>query len=135
MPTQTLWSGRFKEPLAEIALKFSSSIEFDKILYAEDIAGSIAHVEMLAACKVLTASEMRRIRTALKSIQKEIETGKFELTADYEDVHMAIEQRLTQKIGALRRKTAHSTKPQRPDCTRRAVVPSHCNPRDKQTYY
>jgi argininosuccinate lyase len=101
MPTQTLWGGRFKEPLAEIALKFSSSIEFDKILYEEDIAGSIAHVEMLAACKVLTASEMRRIRTALKSIQKEIETGKFELTADYEDVHMAIEQRLIQKIGAL----------------------------------
>jgi argininosuccinate lyase len=101
MPNQTLWGGRFKEPLAEIALKFSSSIEFDKILYEEDIAGSIAHVEMLASCKVLTATEMRRIRTALKSIQKEIETGKFELTADYEDVHMAIEQRLTQKIGAL----------------------------------
>ena len=101
MPTQTLWGGRFKEPLAEIALKFSSSIEFDKILYEEDIAGSIAHVEMLAACKVLTATEMRRIRTALKSIQKEIETGKLELTAEYEDVHTAVEQRLTQKIGAL----------------------------------
>ena len=101
MAAHTMWSGRFKEPLAEIALKFSTSIEFDKALYAEDIAGSIAHVEMLAACKVLTASEMRRIRTALKSIQKEIESGKFELTADYEDVHMAIEQRLTQKIGAL----------------------------------
>jgi len=101
MPTQTLWSGRFKEPLAEIALKFSSSIEFDKILYEEDIAGSIAHVEMLAATKVLTVSEMRRIRAALKSIQKEIESGKFELTAEYEDVHMAIEQRLIHKIGSL----------------------------------
>ena len=101
MANQTLWGGRFKEPLAEIALKFSSSIEFDKVLYREDIAGSIAHVEMLAATKVLSASEMRRIRTALKSVQKEIETGKFELTAEYEDVHTAIEQRLTQKIGAL----------------------------------
>ena len=56
MAAQTLWSGRFKEPLAEIALNFSSSIEYDKLLYAEDIAGSIAHVEMLAATKVLQSS-------------------------------------------------------------------------------
>jgi argininosuccinate lyase len=101
MAKQTLWSGRFKEPLSEIALKFSSSIDFDKLLYQEDIAGSIAHVEMLAACRIITAPEMRRIRTALKTIQKEIESGKFELTADYEDVHTAIEQRLTQKLGPL----------------------------------
>ena len=101
MAKKTLWSGRFKEPLSEIALKFSSSIDFDKLLYQEDIAGSIAHVEMLAACRIITAPEMRRIRTALKAIQKEIESGKFELTADYEDVHTAIEQRLTQKLGAL----------------------------------
>jgi argininosuccinate lyase len=101
MASQTLWGGRFKEPLAEIALKFSSSIEFDKLLYEEDIAGSIAHVEMLSSCKILTASEGRRIRTALKAIQKEVETGKLKLTSEYEDVHSAIEQRLTQKIGAL----------------------------------
>jgi len=101
MPSQTLWGGRFKEPLAEIALNFSSSIEFDKLLYEEDIAGSIAHVEMLAAVKVLQASEARRIRTALNAIKKEIETGKFKLTNDYEDVHTAIEYRLTQKLGAL----------------------------------
>jgi argininosuccinate lyase len=101
MANKTLWAGRFKEPLAEIALNFSSSIEFDKLLYAEDIAGSIAHVEMLAATKVITSSDARRIRSALKTIQKEIETGKFKLTAEYEDVHMAIEQRLIQKIGAL----------------------------------
>jgi argininosuccinate lyase len=101
MAAQTLWSGRFKEPLAEIALNFSSSIEYDKLLYAEDIAGSIAHVEMLAATKVLQSSEARRIRTALKSIQKEIETGKFKLTNEHEDIHMAIEHRLMQKIGAL----------------------------------
>ncbi len=101
MAPQTLWSGRFKEPLAEIALKFSSSIDLDKQLYQEDIAGSIAHVEMLAACKVLTAPEARRIRTALKAIQKEIEAGKFQLSAEYEDIHTAIEQRLTQKVGPL----------------------------------
>ncbi len=101
MTPQTLWGGRFKQPLSEIALKFSTSIELDKQLYAEDIAGSIAHVEMLAACKILTASEARRIRTALKSILKEIETGKYDPSDKYEDIHSAIENRLIQKIGPL----------------------------------
>jgi argininosuccinate lyase len=101
MSHQALWSGRFKEPLSDVALKFSTSIDLDKQLYQEDIAGSIAHVDMLAACKILSSTEARRIRTALKAIQKEIETGKFELTTDYEDVHLAIEKRLIQKIGAV----------------------------------
>jgi len=101
MPHNALWSGRFKEPLSEIALKFSSSIDIDKQLYAEDIEGSIAHVEMLAATKILTSAEARRIRTSLKTIKKEIETGKFKLSGDFEDIHMAIEQRLIQKLGPL----------------------------------
>jgi argininosuccinate lyase len=101
MASQKLWGGRFKEPLAEIALNFSSSIEFDKCLYEEDISGSIAHVEMLASVKILTASEAKRICSALKAIQKEIKEGKLKLTIEHEDVHSAIEQRLTQKIGAL----------------------------------
>ena len=101
MAHQALWSGRFKQPLADIALKFSSSIDLDRRLYEEDIAGSIAHVEMLSACRILTAAEARRIRTGLKSIQKEIESGKFELSGDFEDIHLAIEQRLIHKIGPL----------------------------------
>lgn len=101
MSHQALWSGRFKEPLSKIALNFSTSIDLDKQLYQEDIAGSIAHVEMLAATHILPAAEARRIRTALKTIQKEIESGKFELTGEYEDVHLAIEQRLIQKVGAI----------------------------------
>lgn len=101
MAHHALWSGRFKEPLSEIALQFSSSIDLDKKLYQEDIAGSIAHVEMLSATHIVTAAEARRIRTALKQIQKEIETGKFKLTAEHEDVHLAIEQRLIQRIGPL----------------------------------
>lgn len=101
MAHQALWSGRFKQPLSDIALNFSSSIDLDRRLYQEDIAGSIAHVEMLAACRILTAAEARRIRTGLKTIQKEIESGKFQLSGAFEDVHMAIEQRLIQKIGPL----------------------------------
>ena len=98
---QPLWSGRFKEPLSEIALKFSSSVDLDKQLYQEDIAGSIAHVEMLAAVKIISSEESRRIRTALRAIAKEIDSGKLELSWDKEDVHMAIEQRLIQKIGPM----------------------------------
>ncbi len=101
MAHHALWSGRFREPLSKIALNFSSSIELDKQLYQEDIAGSIAHVEMLAATKILTAAEARRIRSALNAIQKEIETGKFKLNSDFEDIHLAIEQRLIQKLGPL----------------------------------
>ncbi|HWP82501.1 MAG TPA: argininosuccinate lyase [Bacteroidota bacterium] len=101
MAHRALWSGRFKEPLASIALNFSSSIDLDKHLYREDIAGSIAHVEMLIACKILTAAEGRRIRTALKQIEKEIESGKFDLNTSFEDVHLAIEQRLIQKVGPM----------------------------------
>jgi argininosuccinate lyase len=101
MAHQALWGGRFKEPLSEIALRFSSSIDLDKQLFREDIAGSIAHVEMLAATHILTATEARRIRTALRQIQKEIETGKFQLTGEFEDVHLAIEQRLIHKVGPL----------------------------------
>jgi argininosuccinate lyase len=101
MAHHALWGGRFKEPLSDLALKFSSSIDLDKQLYREDIAGSIAHVEMLSATRIVSAPEARRIRTALKQIQKEIETGKFKLTGEYEDVHLAIEQRLIQKVGPI----------------------------------
>ena len=101
MAHQALWSGRFKEPLSKIALTFSTSIDLDRQLYHEDIAGSIAHVEMLSAVHILTAAEARKIRAALKQIQKEIETGRFQLEGDYEDIHLAIEQRLTQKVGPV----------------------------------
>ena len=96
-----LWAGRFRESLSEIALKFSSSIELDRQLYREDIAGSIAHVEMLAATKIIAPAEARRIRRALNAIKVEIESGKLDLSWNAEDIHMAIEQRLIQKVGPL----------------------------------
>ncbi len=98
---QPLWGGRFKEPLSETALRFSSSIDLDKQFYQEDIIGSIAHVEMLAATKIISPEDARRIRTALNAIAKEIDSGKLDLSWDKEDIHMAIEQRLIQKIGPL----------------------------------
>lgn len=101
MTQNPLWSGRFKQPLSATALRFSSSIDLDKQLYQEDIAGSIAHVDMLASAKIIKPAEARNIRTGLKAIQKEIETGKFKLSGEFEDVHMAIEHRLIQKIGSV----------------------------------
>ncbi|MEW6062523.1 MAG: argininosuccinate lyase [Bacteroidota bacterium] len=101
MANKSLWGGRFKQSLSEIALRFSSSIDVDKALYREDIHGSIAHVEMLAASKIISAEEARRIRKALKEILVEIESGKLDLSWEKEDIHMAIEQRLIQKIGPI----------------------------------
>lgn len=100
------WKAGFRKPLVKRALKFSSSLEIDKRLYREDIAGSIAHAEMLAECDIIPASDARKIVRALKAIEKEISSGKFSFAVGCdgrftaEDIHMAIEQRLIQKIGA-----------------------------------
>lgn len=99
--SKSLWGGRFKTALSEAALRFSSSIELDKALYLEDIQGSIAHVEMLASCKIIPIEESRRIRKALREILSEIESGKLDLSWEKEDIHMAIEQRLIQKVGPM----------------------------------
>ncbi len=99
--SSSLWGGRFKAALSEAALRFSSSIDLDKTLYQEDIRGSIAHVEMLASCRIITAEEARRIRKGLKEILAEIEAGTLSLSWEKEDIHMAIEQRLIQKVGAM----------------------------------
>ena len=104
-----LWNGRFRKNLHPRALKFSSSLEIDKRLYAEDIEGSIAHVTMLAKQKILTAAESKRITAALLKIRREIESGKFSFSVSKrgkdrfvaEDVHMAIEKRLTDIVGPL----------------------------------
>jgi argininosuccinate lyase len=98
---QELIRERFTKPLTEIAHRFSSSIALDKKLYREDIAGSIAHVTMLAAVGVLSNSESDVIASGLREIEEEIANGAFVLDDHLEDIHLAIEQRLTEKIGAL----------------------------------
>jgi argininosuccinate lyase len=92
-----LWGSRFKKPLADIALRFSSSIDLDKRLFKEDILGSLAHVEMLVAKHILKRNEGTRISKALKEIQKEIERGKLDLSWRKEDIHLAIESRLIEE--------------------------------------
>ncbi len=123
-------SGRFLGAIDEEALQFSSSLEFDRRLFREDIEGSLAHVSMLARQGILTAREAARIRRALRAIRTEIETGKLALTPESvgkkrfaaEDVHMAIEHRLIEKVGPAGGKTPHCAESQRSGCTRRAAL-------------
>ncbi len=96
-----LWDSRFKKALADVALKFSSSIELDKRLFREDIQGSLAHVEMLVGRRILKKREGSRISNALREIQKEIERGRLDISWRKEDIHLAIESRLIEKLGSL----------------------------------
>lgn len=83
---------------------YTASIPFDRRLYKQDIAGSIAHARMLAKQGIITDKDAELIVMALTSIRDEIEQGSFELRADLEDIHMNIEARLIEKVGDVGRK-------------------------------
>ena len=90
------WSGRFKQSTDKLMEEFSASISFDRRLYAYDIAGSIAHCQMLAKCKIISQTDSKKIIGGLKRILKEFESGKFQCDDQLEDIHMNIESRLTE---------------------------------------
>ena len=91
--------GRFNKPVAKISQRFSESVSFDWRLYRYDIAGSIAHAAALALVGIIATDEQQQIETALRAIEKEIESGKFEWDQSLEDLHMNIEMALTKRIG------------------------------------
>jgi argininosuccinate lyase len=95
-----LWGGRFASATANSALAFTASVDVDARLYRQDIAGSIAHARMLARQRIISQRDAAAIVRGLKAVEREIETGKFRFSAQDEDVHMNIERRLTEKIGA-----------------------------------
>ncbi len=99
-----IWDSRFKKSLAEVALKFSSSINIDGKFFNEDIDGSKAHVKMLMKQKIILTSEGRSILKALEEIRKEISSGKLKLDWRSEDIHSLIEGRLVEKIGETGKK-------------------------------
>jgi argininosuccinate lyase len=94
-----LWGGRFARGPAAIMERINASIGFDRRLYAQDIAGSKAHAEMLAAQGILTEDDARAIVGGLDRIQQEIERGEFAFKAELEDIHMNVEARLAELIG------------------------------------
>ena len=96
---EKMWSGRFSASASSLLDQFNASIMFDRELYREDIEGSLAHAAMLQSRGILSADELEAIRTGLAQVREEIESGAFEWNISDEDLHMAIEKRLTQLIG------------------------------------
>jgi argininosuccinate lyase len=94
-----LWGGRFKEKTASSVEDFTESVSFDKRLARYDIAGSIAHAEMLMKAGIISKKDGRKIIKGLKEILKDIEAGRFNFKKELEDVHMNIEHALIARIG------------------------------------
>jgi argininosuccinate lyase len=95
-----LWGGRFGAATADAVEAFTASVDIDARLYRHDIAGSIAHAKMLARQRIITARDGRKIVRGLKAVEREINQGRFRFSPADEDVHMNVERRLTEKIGA-----------------------------------
>lgn len=94
-----LWGGRFKDNTDQEVYDFNASISFDKRLIDVDIAGSRAHVKMLAKQGILTEADRDAILSGLDSIERDLKDGKLEITTEYEDVHSFVEAVLTERIG------------------------------------
>jgi argininosuccinate lyase len=95
-----LWGGRFSGGTAESVEAFTASIDVDRRFYRHDIMGSIAHAKMLGKQKIISARDAAKIVRGLERIRREIDAGKFVFSPADEDIHMNIERRLTEKIGA-----------------------------------
>jgi argininosuccinate lyase len=95
------WEGRFREKTDRLVETFTRSVTVDSRLYAEDIAGSIAHCKTLEKARVLTRAETRAIIRGLELVKRELDRGQFAFSPEDEDIHMAIERRLTEVIGPL----------------------------------
>ncbi|HEB9343074.1 TPA: argininosuccinate lyase [Campylobacter coli] len=95
-----MWSGRFSEASNELLKEFNASLNIDKTLYMEDIQGSIAHATMLENCGILKKDELEAIVKGLEQVRVEIEQNRFVFNIEDEDIHMAIEKRLSELIGS-----------------------------------
>ena len=93
------WSALFSEPMSDLVKRYTSSVFFDKRLWQADIAGSLAHAEMLAAQGIISAEDHASIQRGMAQITSEVESGAFEWKLDLEDVHLNIEARRTQLVG------------------------------------
>jgi len=93
------WSALFSEPMSDLVKRYTASVFFDKRLWQADIAGSLAHAEMLHAQGILSADDHAAIEHGMAQIRSEIEAGQFEWKLDLEDVHLNIEARLTELVG------------------------------------
>lgn len=95
------WAGRFAEATDRLVERFTSSLAFDQRLYPYDIAGSLAHCRALVKARVLTAREAKVLAQGLARVRAELENGRFPFRPSDEDIHMAIERRLTELVGPV----------------------------------
>jgi argininosuccinate lyase len=95
------WAGRFTQPTDKFVEEFTASIAFDQRMYRYDIQGSIAHARMLARQGIISPDEAQTILRGLETILADIEAGNFAFSVALEDIHMNIEARLIERIGAV----------------------------------
>ncbi len=94
-----MWAGRFSKEEDESVNDFNSSISFDARMYKQDIKGSIAHATMLGECGIIPLEDSEKIISGLRSILFDIENGSLEINPSAEDIHMFVEEVLTERIG------------------------------------
>lgn len=94
-----LWGGRFTKETDKLVYNFNASISFDQKFFRQDIQGSIAHATMLGAQEIISKDDSEKIVEGLKSILEDIESGKLEITDEYEDIHTFVEANLIERIG------------------------------------
>jgi len=97
--SSAIWGGRFSRGPDEVMEEINASIDFDKRLYAQDIAASKAHARMLAAQGIIPSEDGDAIAEGLDAVAKEIEEGRFPFKRELEDIHMNVESRLRELIG------------------------------------
>ncbi len=98
-PSRKAWSGRFGKETDQLMERFNASIGFDRKLYRADVQGSIAQARALRRAGILSKAECDRIVRGLRQVEAEIAAGRLPLTDDLEDIHMAVERRLTEIVG------------------------------------
>lgn len=101
---EKMWAGRTSGITNSIADDFNSSIRFDSRMYRQDIQGSMAHAEMLAKCGIISEQDVGGLIVGLRGILEDLEDGKLSINPECEDIHMFVEQILTERIGELGKK-------------------------------
>ena len=99
-----LWAGRAEKETAQIADDFNSSLHFDCRMYRQDITGSMAHAAMLAHSGILTEQESQTLISGLAGIMADLDEGKLQFDPSAEDIHMFVEQVLTERLGDVGKK-------------------------------
>jgi argininosuccinate lyase len=134
---QSMWGGRFSAKPADLMQAINVSIGFDKRLAAQDLAGSRAHAAMLSKQGVISSDDAAEILKGLEAIEGEMAAGAFPFRDEFEDIHMNVEARLAELIGAVsgRLHTARSRNDQVATARRLSWSPSSapCSTRPRPT--